>query len=42
VIKIMNVDGGNINLATLAFRPSGSERKGPAITEFKTSLPANP
>lgn len=40
VIKIMNIEGGNINLATLAFRPSGSERKGPAIIEFKTALPA--
>ena len=40
VIKIMNVEGGNINLATLAFRPLDSERKGPAITEFKTALPA--
>ena len=39
VIRIMNVEGGNINLATLAFRPSGSERKGPAITEIKTALP---
>ena len=39
VIKITNVEGGNINLATLAFRPSGSERKGPAITEFMTALP---
>lgn len=42
VIKITNVEGGNINLATLAFRPSGSERTGPDITEFKTSLPAKP
>jgi hypothetical protein len=40
VIRILNVEGGNINLATLAFRLSGSERKGPAITEFKTALPA--
>ena len=40
VIKIRNVEGGNINLATLAFRPSGAERKGPAITELKTALPA--
>ena len=36
----MNVEGGNINLATLAFRPADSERKGPAITEFKTARPA--
>lgn len=40
VIKITNVEGGNINLATLNFRPLGAERKGPAITELKTALPA--
>ena len=40
VIKVRIVEGGNINLATLAFRPSGSDRKGLAITEFKTALPA--
>lgn len=39
VIKVRIVDGGNINLATLAFRPSGSVRKGPAITEIKTTQP---
>ncbi|MEY3895557.1 MAG: hypothetical protein RLZZ214_1076 [Verrucomicrobiota bacterium] len=40
VIKIMNVEGGNINLATLVFRPLGTERNGPAITELKTALPS--
>ncbi|MEO5714709.1 MAG: hypothetical protein ABIT37_14575 [Luteolibacter sp.] len=41
VIKVRIADGGNINLATLAFRPAGSERKGPDITTFKTPLPTN-
>jgi len=40
VIKVSIVEGGNINLATLAFRPSGAERKGPDITDFKTPVPA--
>lgn len=40
VIRVRNVEGGKINLATIAFRPSGAERTGPAITEFKTALPA--
>ncbi len=39
VIKVKVVSGGNINLATLAFRPAGMERKGPLITELKTALP---
>ena len=39
VIKVKIVSGGNINLATLAFRPAGTARKGPPITELKTALP---
>ena len=38
-IKVLNVEGGNINLATLAFRPAGTERQNPSITESKTALP---
>ena len=39
VIKVKIVSGGNINLSTLAFRPAGTERKGPDITAIRTPLP---
>lgn len=39
VIRITNLEGGNINLATMVFRVKGEDRKGPAITELRTALP---
>lgn len=39
VLKVRIVSGGNCNLATLAFRLSGTARTGPDITTLKTSVP---
>ena len=39
VLTIHIVSGGNINLATLLFRPAGAARSGPAITTFQTARP---
>lgn len=39
VFKVKIASGGNINLSTLAFRPAGTERKGPDIAAIRTPLP---
>ena len=39
VLMVRVVAGGNCNLATLAFRPAGTARSGPAITAVKTPVP---
>jgi len=39
VLTLRIVSGGNINLATLLFRPAGTARSGPAITTWQTARP---
>lgn len=39
VLTVRIVTNGNLNLATFAFRPKGSERTGPDITAVKTLSP---
>jgi hypothetical protein len=39
VLTVRIVSGGNLNLATFAFRPAGAARTGPDITTFKTLAP---
>lgn len=39
VLTVRIVSGGNLNLATLAFRPAGTARAGPSITAVKTLSP---
>jgi len=39
VLLVRIVAGGNCNLATLAFRPAGAPRTGPAITALRTPAP---
>jgi hypothetical protein len=39
VLTVRIVSGGNINLATFAFRLAGTPRAGPPITEIKTPAP---
>ncbi|SDS17152.1 hypothetical protein [Opitutus sp. GAS368] len=39
VLTVRIVTGGNVNLATFAFRPAGTARTGPGITTVKTPSP---